>query len=113
MRTLGTEWGRGLIWQQLWVAAWEADVATLQAAVAADDVRFPDEAAAVRRRGGLLIWIERPGLEADLSHASDVQLGPDDCDLVLVNDARPGDLTRRLKAALRERGVCGPKMVAA
>lgn len=110
MRTLGTEWGRTLVWSEMWVAAWRERAGRCRAVVA-DDVRFGNEAEAVRAMGGIVIWIERPGLVADRSHVSDTEIGPDDCDLVLVNDGRPGDLTRRLKAALSESGVIGAKAI--
>lgn len=74
MQWLGTEWGRNLIGEGFWIAAWQAavervspDLNSLSQAVrgvrlvVADDVRFANEAKAIRDRGGLVIRIERPG----------------------------------------------------
>lgn len=71
MQTLGTEWGRKFIAPSLWVDAWR-DVAQRYSCVVVDDVRFPDEAAAITAMGvgGRLYVLHRPGLVAG-SHESE------------------------------------------
>jgi len=59
MQTLGHEWGRALIGENLWVAA------TLRAASACDkvvisDVRYANEAQTIREAGGRVVEIQRP-----------------------------------------------------
>jgi hypothetical protein len=51
------------------------------------DLRFPDEANAVRDMGGLIVRIERPGLEAIAAsgHASETALDAIKPDLTIVN----------------------------
>lgn len=74
MQTIGTEWGRDIIGQDLWIKAWQAAVDRLPAAVpiVVDDCRFPNEAAAVRANGGALIKIIRPGAGAGAAgHSSE------------------------------------------
>lgn len=70
MQWLGTEWGRDLIGESLWIAAWQAAVERVPLQkpwrdranlIVADDVRFANEAAAIRDRGGLVVRIERHG----------------------------------------------------
>ncbi|WP_336810953.1 hypothetical protein [Bosea sp. MMO-172] len=73
MQWLGTEWGRNLIADDFWIAAWRAAVERVQPRftchggfaplrlIVADDVRFANEAKAIRDRGGLVVRIERPG----------------------------------------------------
>jgi len=70
MQWLGTEWGRNLIGEGFWIAAWQAAVersppgqpwTEAPKLIVADDVRFANEAKAIRDRGGLVIRIERPG----------------------------------------------------
>lgn len=60
------------------------------------DVRYPNEAAAIRGHGGLIIRIERPnspGLDGDAAaHVSEVPLPDNLIDLVVVNDRGVGDL---------------------
>lgn len=70
MQTLGTEWGRRNIHTDIWVNVWRRDVALQTGNVVVDDVRFPNEAAAIRAMGGVLWRVYRPGLTMD-SHVSE------------------------------------------
>lgn len=60
MQTLGTEWGRTFLDPEIWV-----NIALDRAAVSAGgavitDVRFPNEADAVRLAGGTILRVDRP-----------------------------------------------------
>lgn len=57
MQTLGTEWGRNIISPSLWVDAWSSRAAA--GPVVCDDCRFPNEAAAVRALGGIIVRVVR------------------------------------------------------
>lgn len=64
MQTIGTEWGRRLISENLWVKAWEKTARkSLKKGVSivADDVRFQNEVAMIRSLGGVVINVTRPG----------------------------------------------------
>lgn len=71
MQWLGTEWGRNLLGPEFWISAWRAAVEKTpdfrcpyvgySRLIVADDVRFANEAKAIRERGGIVIRIERPG----------------------------------------------------
>lgn len=86
MQTLGTEWGRNLVGDALWTAAWAMRVgrASLDGApgVVCEDLRFPNEAAELRALGCLLVRVVRPG-QANVAggivgHSSEGQsLSPD------------------------------------
>ncbi|MCX4687305.1 hypothetical protein OG401_23885 [Kitasatospora purpeofusca] len=54
--------------------------------VVVTDVRYPNEADALRAAGLRLVWIDRPGI-ARMKHESENQLGPEDADHVLYNDS--------------------------
>ena len=57
------------------------------------DVRFPDEAEAIKAAGGLLIRIDRPGFGTRGSHLSETALeGYDGWDVVYKNDTTIHDL---------------------
>lgn len=58
--TIGTEWGRELISQDLWANTWARGIADDES-VMNDSVRFPNEAQAIRKLGGIVIMIKRPG----------------------------------------------------
>jgi hypothetical protein len=105
LRTLGTEWGRELVHPDIWVRLTMRRIETLHETVEATTfaicgTRFPNEVDAIRERGGEVWWIDRPGLDAG-HHASDRQIGPDDCDRVIVNTAGPDELRAAVLAAWR------------
>lgn len=57
--SLGTEWGRKQINDDLWVNAWKYTASGV-AAPMNDSVRFPNEEATIRDMGGFTIMIVRP-----------------------------------------------------
>jgi hypothetical protein len=70
MQLLGTEFGRELLGQDLWVNAWRRSVARyLEEAlidgvplrIVCDDVRFANEAKAIRGLGGRIVLLSREG----------------------------------------------------
>lgn len=63
MQTLGTEWGRKTIYENLWTAAWAQAWSRNRRAVVLDDCRFPNEAYMARSAGGVIIRINRPEAE--------------------------------------------------
>lgn len=76
MVTLGTEWGRDCISPDLWTRLWGFSAGRFEL-VLADDVRFPNEVAAIREHGGLIWKVTRPGI-AQGSHASEqLECDPD------------------------------------
>ena len=83
MQTLGTEWGRGCVSQTLWVDAWKGLVSRVPSNVVTDDVRFENEAAMIRDRGGRIIHLYRADLARNApQHVSETQL-----------EVLPGDFT--------------------
>jgi hypothetical protein len=91
MQTLGTEWGRECMDENFWVNSAMAQVDTLMAQgtnVVMDDVRFINEAYAIRERGGLLVRIVRPPIPQvnPFIHKSEMGLDVLEFDLELVND---------------------------
>lgn len=102
MQTLGTEWGRRMIHSDLWINRWRAIVrAETAPLVVVDDVRFPNEATALRSVGGSLWRVYRPGL-ATSSHASEraqAQIAED----VLINNATSiAEMIRSVDAVLTQ-----------
>jgi len=102
MQSLGTEWGRDCMGEDFWVLQWERvarDVLDHDGVLVADDVRFENEAAAVRSMGGILIEIMRPGIKHDDSHASETLYGFEP-DAVLYNEGTIQDLTHKIDAVV-------------
>lgn len=64
MQTLGTEWGRDCIDNELWTALWTnraQDCIRAGGRVVVDDCRFANEATMVRQLGGIVIRINGRG----------------------------------------------------
>lgn len=59
MQTLGTEWGRNLMGENLWTDIWQSQVNSWQGPVVVDDCRFPNEEKHLRAMGGKIIRIIR------------------------------------------------------
>lgn len=97
LQRLGTECGRKVLGEDVWVRA-TMDKVTDHDHVVITDVRFPNEAEAVRAAGGLMVRIVRPGVEAVNRHASETALDGFDFDVVVVNDGDAALLGRRLLA---------------
>lgn len=102
LKWLGTEWGRLLVGQDLWVNIW-ADKAQQELAwgrnVVVDDCRFLNESRAVRRLGGVVVRIHRPDLKvAADGHAS--ENGGATADYEINNFGTPAALDAAWKALL-------------
>lgn len=107
MQTLGTEWGRTLIDPDLWVKVAMRDaINALERgyAVAFADVRFANEAEAIRNLGGVIIEIVRPGTAID-PHVSEKGLPRELIDDTVTNDGTPQELYNRVLDVLKARQV--------
>lgn len=106
---VGTRLGRGFIGEACWVKPWERDVREWLSGsylVLTDDVRFPNEAAAVRRLGGVMIGIHRPGATVSAARAAaEGKLSLDDMDAVVTNDVPLPIFKARVVAVARKLGV--------
>jgi hypothetical protein len=74
MQTLGTEWGRDCVAEDLWVSIWQRRVELQLKAglsVVTDDLRHTNEAAAVRSLGGEVVKLEGVTRRTVPSHSSE------------------------------------------
>lgn len=102
MQTIGTEWGRQCIGDDLWIRAWRAAVDRLPsgAPVVVDDCRFPNEAEAVRAAGGLIVRINRQGAGTASAHESEQHyIEPH---TVIANDGAEERLFGRVDSVVRD-----------
>jgi hypothetical protein len=102
MQTIGTEWGRDTIHPDLWARAWTA---TLPDAgdVVCEDVRFQNEADAIREAGGFVLRIER-GIAPGSAHTSENSLP--EPDYTIANDADVPALLGKVEQIIA--GLCDP-----
>ncbi|MFC9736700.1 hypothetical protein ACFVKC_02145 [Streptomyces noursei] len=86
LQGLGTEGGRATLGENVWVEALFRDHDTWGPTVITD-VRFPNEADAIRERGGLVVEIRRPSqaLIEDSDHISENALADYDFDVTILN----------------------------
>lgn len=71
LQRLGTEAGRDLLGENVWVDAGMEKAAAVDGPVIVTDVRFENELAAIRQRGGTVVYISRPGHGAVNDHPSE------------------------------------------
>jgi hypothetical protein len=101
LQTIGTEWGRQQISDEVWVDCW-ATRAGRYHNVVTDDVRFLNEAEAVKAAGGQVWKIVRRSAVHDGQHVSEGGLDDwDGFDVVIDNDGSIEEFRRKIDACLR------------
>ncbi|MFE7479991.1 hypothetical protein [Streptomyces sp. NPDC057552] len=102
LQRCGTEAGRGLLGPDIWVDTLFKDVRTGVPTVISD-VRFPNEAQAIKDRGGLVVQVCRPKqmLIDGAAHISENALTGWDFDVVLLNTGSLDDLRRSAECFTR------------
>ena len=98
MQTLGTEWGRDLVYQDIWVDSFMRRAMQFEDVVCSD-VRFPNEVDIIRNAGGLVYRIERPvaeGGNAFSDHPSEKLIDTLDVDDVIKNNAGLNELRAKI-----------------
>ena len=62
------------------------------------DVRFPNEAKAIKEQGGIIIRVEREGLQSSDTHSSETAMREIVPDIIVENNKGLGDLRGALGA---------------
>ena len=106
MQTLGTEWGRECIGPDFWVNVWCENVwHALEygecGGVVCDDIRFANEADAVRRIGGEIWGVSRDGVLPG-THSSETELAHIAPDVLIHNGGTIEDLQDTVFALMRK-----------
>lgn len=99
LQTLGTEVGRNMLGENVWVDAAFREVDRLMDEghnVAITGVRFPNELEAVAKRNGRLVWVSRPDFGPINAHSSDNSLGREDFNMFVRNDWTLKELASRV-----------------
>ncbi len=99
MQTIGTEWGRDCVHNDLWIAVAMESVKKRQrynALIAFDDLRFPNEAKAIKEAGGIIVRILRDGLDSSDEHESEKYWKEIPYDWQIVNNGEPKDMLEEL-----------------
>lgn len=112
LQTLGTEWGRNMIHPDIWVnsmmSLYEQSRVNGSNGNYPDwlmpDVRFPNEAKAIKDRGGILIKVIRPGVDTG-SHISEVAVDKIQADHTIINDSTLVVLENKTQSLIKELGL--------
>ncbi len=104
MQSLGTEWGRQMIYDGIWVGVAEHRVRQWRdqgSGVVIDDCRFDNEAVFLRGIGAPIIEITRAGYAYSPGHKSEAGISRGFVTATIANDGTPEQLHARLDAVLR------------
>lgn len=84
---------------EFWV---RATVSTMRTGVdyVVTDVRFPNEVAAVRELGGVIVRVNRPGLDSTDTHVSETALDDLEPDFFATNDSTLEELAEQARTLL-------------
>lgn len=101
MQWMGTELFRNKVGEDVWVNAWKNRVTGL-ARVVCEDIRFPNEAKAVRDMGGVIVRLRRSG-EGAITGATHASENPDAIvpDFDFDNDGTLMDLCVKMEQVVR------------
>lgn len=108
LQSIGTEWGRKFIGDDVWIRSLEARSLLLREqgySIVVTDVRFDNEAEWIRHHGGVVWNVVRPHHDtgcvgAAAHHASECGVDPRLIERVVVNDGTLLDLEREVEKAL-------------
>lgn len=106
LQTLGTEWGRETICDDIWIekfrVRWMRENLARSPGLLVTDVRFENEAEAIRAEGGVIWHVARPDAPGVAEHKSEagVRIRGDLGDVTLVNGGSIGDWQRTVEYAL-------------
>lgn len=109
LQAIGTEWGRDLVSDTIWIDYLDRNVEN-GSRVVISDVRFLNELTAVRKKGGITIRLKREVARVGdvFKHASETALDtvPDSAyDYVIENQGSVSDLLLRIAEIMKERQV--------
>ncbi len=84
LQSLGTEWGREMVHPDLWVRVLLHNIPPSGAIIS--DVRFVNEAELIRKKGGLILKVERPGTGHGDGHISEKPLPDELVNATILNN---------------------------
>jgi hypothetical protein len=99
------DWGRSIdvnLWVNATMLDVDSDLSDDSFLVAIDDLRFDNEAEAIRRHGGLIIQLQRPGVSYTGEHASEVGVSGHLVDHIVPNAGTPDVCAQHVLQLLRK-----------
>lgn len=96
LQRLGTDGVRTVIGPFTWVDLWGRKFRQSTGPVVVTDVRFPNEAEMLRRLGGAIARVVRPGPVPTHEHTSESAMDDHQADTHLINDGSVADLLAKV-----------------
>lgn len=101
MQTLGTEWGRDLLSNEIWTSAFYNRAQQFDKVVCTD-VRFPNEITTITQGlGGYIYRVVRPNSGKSDTHTSETQIDDLQVDAEILNDGSIEQLQQKLIALIK------------
>lgn len=101
MQLMGTEFGRNMVFADIWVRGLINRTKKYERVVISD-VRFDNEAEAIKSAGGIIIHVDRPTVRIEQSsHASEAGINPKMIDFRIINDETLDDLYKNIETTMR------------
>lgn len=99
LQRLGTEGGRDVLGTNVWV---DASLRNLPEKVVVTDVRFPNEADAIKSAGGVVVRIVRDGVGPVNTHVSDNAMNDYEFDVTISNNGTIEQLHNKMITLVEE-----------
>jgi len=104
LQKLGTEAIRDSLHENTWVNATMVDY-TAESNWIITDTRFPNEAEAIKKAGGIVVRINRPGVQPINPHPSETSLDDWSFDAVINNDGDVSDIVHKVGLLLYRHNI--------
>jgi hypothetical protein len=104
LQKLGTDAVRDGLHKNTWVNATLVDY-TPDANWIITDTRFPNEAEAIKKAGGIVVRINRPGVQPINPHPSETSLDDWEFDAVINNDGDVADIVHKVGLLLYKHNI--------
>lgn len=97
MQTLGTEWGRCLVNDQVWILLAQEKLLNLGPGMVVADVRYDNEAVWIRKMGGTVVHVYRERAEPVASHVSEAGVIVEATDRIIHNNGSLEELQHSVR----------------
>lgn len=100
MQTLGTEWGRDMVSDDVWLVLAAAKLIKHGPGMIIPDVRFENEAAWIRHRGGTILHVTRKDAEPVAAHSSETPIKMIPGEIEVRNNGTLADLQSQVESII-------------
>ena len=99
LKVVGIEF-RKQLGDDIWVNFLFESIESFENKIVISDVRFLNEAAAIKAHGGIVVRVHKPGIGPHSDHISETELDQIETDVIIHNDGTIGELYLKLNHLL-------------